>query len=319
MAADIIGIDKPCLDLNVGVEKFPKQNAGSRIRERTWQGGGKVATGLAAASRLGASCSIIGAVGDDLYGRFCYQDMERHGVGVEFLAVDPGRDTALSIVISDRETGGRSISHHPGSVRVPPLSEEAKIAIIHSKCLFLASAGGINVEAAAIAHDGDTIVLMDADDISDEMAAMIPMIDAFIASEDYYLRRCGGEPYEAALKAIIARGPAIAMFTLGEKGCVGIGPEGYFELDAFRVDVVDTVGAGDVFHGAYAAALIEGMGAREAARFASAVSAIKCTRIGGRAGIPSRETVDRFLSGGGIDAEELDRRVEYYRRGLDHV
>ena len=70
---------------------------------------------------------------------------------------------------------------------------------------------------------------------------------------------------------------------------------------------------------AFLAALLKGKSHRECARYASAASAIKCTRIGGRAGIPDEAVLERFLETGEIDYEEIDRRVEYYRRALEHV
>ena len=77
------------------------------------------------------------------------------------------------------------------------------------------------------------------------------------------------------------------VFTLGAKGCVGCSPEeGYFEVPSFDVPVADTVGAGDVFHGAYVVGLLRGLSPKEAARLATGVSCIKCTRIGGPGGHP---------------------------------
>jgi len=67
-------------------------------------------------------------------------------------------------------------------------------------------------------------------------------------------------------------------------------------MPAYRVDVVDTLGAGDVFHGAYALALAEGRAVADAARFANAAAAIKCTRASGRRGIPSRAEVDAWIA-----------------------
>ena len=86
-----------------------------------------------------------------------------------------------------------------------------------------------------------------------------------------------------------------------------------FALPCFRVPVVDTTGAGDVFHGAYIAAMLRGMGIRACCRFASAASAIKCTRLGGRAGIPDRGVAARFMETGEIDFADIDRRVALYR------
>ena len=65
MKFDVVGIDSPCMDLAVNVQHFPKANGGEQIKELSWQGGGKVASGMVAAARLGAKCAIMGNVGDD--------------------------------------------------------------------------------------------------------------------------------------------------------------------------------------------------------------------------------------------------------------
>ena len=117
----------------------------------------------------------------------------------------------------------------------------------------------------------------------------------------------------------MAMGPEAVVFTFGEKGCVGLDREGFFWLPAFQVEAQDTVGAGDVFHGAFLAALLKGYSLKECARYASGTSAIKCTRIGGRAGIPNEQVLEQFLRTGIIDYTEIDQRVEYYRKGLDYV
>ena len=106
------------------------------------------------------------------------------------------------------------------------------------------------------------------------------------------------------------------MFTFGEKGCIGMTKGGYFELPVYKVDVVDTVGAGDVYHGAFLAGLLKGYSAEYTAKLASAVSAIKCTRIGGRAGIPDLETAQHFMETGVINYTDIDARVEFYKRGI---
>ena len=84
--------------------------------------------------------------------------------------------------------------------------------------------------------------------------------------------------------------------TLGPRGVLFMEDGGIAHLPAFPIEAVDTLGAGDVWHGAFALALAEGQGEREAVRFASAVAAIKCTRFGGRAGTPTRDEVERFLA-----------------------
>jgi len=85
------------------------------------------------------------------------------------------------------------------------------------------------------------------------------------------------------------------------------------EIPSFKVPVVDTTGAGDDFHGAYAAIMLEGLSHVECARHASAVSAIKCTFVGGRTGLPDRAMLKRFLEDGALPTAELEERLQYYR------
>ena len=85
--------------------------------------------------------------------------------------------------------------------------------------------------------------------------------------------------------------------TLGPLGVRLLSRRGRVSIAAPKVEVVDTTGAGDAFHGAYALAVGEGQDSSAAARFASAVAALKCTKLGGRAGLPTRAEVERFMRG----------------------
>ena len=119
------------------------------------------------------------------------------------------------------------------------------------------------------------------------MKSLIPQLDVykrqdiFIGSEFVYEKMLeAGKSVKENCEYLYNKGPEIVIFTFGEKGCAGISKEGFFEIPAFDVDVKDTVGAGDVFHGAFLAAIVKGLSPKDAARFASGVAAIKCTRIG---------------------------------------
>jgi sugar/nucleoside kinase (ribokinase family) len=316
---DAVGIDMPCLDLNLVMENFPRPGGGEWVRQLSWQGGGKVASGMVACARLGAKCAMMGCAGDDLFGRFIVGDFIRHGISVESFKVHRGESSSLSVVLSDKETSNRTFVFRGGSS--PGYTEEDinPELIRKAKYLFICSGGPVVAYAADIAREAGTQVFIDADGYSQGILDMLPKIDVFVGSEQFYKKMFGNEDYEANCRSVMARGPGIAMFTLGEGGCVGVSREGFFKLPAFKVEVADTVGAGDVFHGGMLAGLLEGRTAEDAARFASAVAAIKCTRIGGRAGIPDKKTVERFLLDGYIDYAEIDERVKFYERGLENV
>ena len=310
---DIVGIDMPNVDLAVNLRKFPRPNGGEPIRELSWQGGGKIASGLVASARFGAKCAVIGAVGDDLYGEFCRDDFLRHGIDVSSLFLREGKSTGLAVVLSDEESMGRSICFHPGTAGMVRKEELDGELLGNCRILYIAMFNELTAKAVKLARAKGAKILADADYSQENVGRMIPEIDVFIGSEDMFRRLFPGrEDVEACCREIMERGPEIVVFTFGEKGCKGLSADGFFALPAFPVHAVDTVGAGDVYHGAYAAALIRGFSAEKAALYASGVSAIKCTRIGGRAGIPDFQTLERFLSTGEIDYCEIDRRVKFY-------
>lgn len=303
-----------------GVRCFPKPNGAERIQNLSWQGGGKVASGMVAAARLGLCCGIMGNVGDDKYGTFCLRDFQDHGIDTEQMCVRKNRTTNFDIVISDEGSMGRSFVFYPGNAECMT-EEELNIEYIsNSSYFYMANLDSVTKKAAQMAKQKGSKIFMDADSYTDELLDAISWIDIFIGSEFVYEKMLeAGKSVKENCEYLYNKGPEIVIFTFGEKGCAGISKEGFFEIPAFDVDVKDTVGAGDVFHGAFLAAIVKGLSPKDAARFASGVAAIKCTRIGGRAGIPNWEVTDNFLETGEIDYREIDERVKKYGRGIEYV
>lgn len=228
--------------------------------------------------------------------------------------------TNFDIVISDEGSMGRSFVFYPGNAECMT-EEELNIEYIsNSSYFYMANLDSVTKKAAQMAKQKGSKIFMDADSYTDELLDAISWIDIFIGSEFVYEKMLeAGKSVKENCEYLYNKGPEIVIFTFGEKGCAGISKEGFFEIPAFDVDVKDTVGAGDVFHGAFLAAIVKGLSPKDAARFASGVAAIKCTRIGGRAGIPNWEVTDNFLETGEIDYREIDERVKKYGRGIEYV
>ncbi len=218
------------------------------------------------------------------------------------------------MVLSDGETKGRSIIYHRGTVRNLSLEDLDRDYITAGKYLHLAQVTPVTRQAAIWTKEKGNIVVFDADGFNEEIREMFPLIDVFIGSEFCYRGLFNDDNYEANCRKIMEKGPSIVVFTFGERGCIGMDSQGFFEEPAFTVPVKDTTGAGDVYHGAFIYGLLQGWSTRKTARFANAVSAIKCTRIGGRAGIPTLSMVEKFMETGCTDFEELDQRVMFYRK-----
>lgn len=313
---DIIGIGTPIMDLVVNVDSMPQRDGATHANEMFYQGGNKVPTAMVAAARLGWKAGLVGRVGRDRIGRFILEDLEYNQVDTSRIVLDEeGRYSSCCLSLSEKETGTRVFIGRSSTVRpiTPDLLDYDYLAT--AKCIHLSEGDEGSVAAAAFGKEKGIPVSLDGDHYNKSIEELIPKIDVFIGSEFFQRDLFGSLSLEESCREIVKMGPHTAIFTLGKRGCVGYTQkEGFFALPCFdNVTVVDTTGAGDVFHGAYIVAMLEGKSAQEACRFASAVSAIKCTRIGGRTGIPTRPILDRFLETGEIDGTELDERLAYYR------
>jgi sugar/nucleoside kinase (ribokinase family) len=312
---DIIGIGKPYYDMVINVKKLPKLEGGTGAEAVFHQGGGKVATAMVTAARLGQKTGIIARVGNSESGRFILNDFKMNGVDTSAVVIDePGTTSPFCLSLSEQESRKRMFIGKAGTAtelqsedidyeylrKAKYLEVESGQEYILEKVLPFAKANGI-------------MTVMDADGYNDNIPKIISYIDYFIASEFCYQAMVGDTGYEDGMSQIKSLGPKVVIVTLGSEGCVGMDEKGnYFKLDSFKVNAIDTTGAGDVFHGAFIAGLLEDKTVKESAIFASAAAAIKCMYPGGRTGIPRSDMVDSFIKTGEFNQDELKERLEYY-------
>ena len=310
---DIIGIDQPCLDHLILVDHIPQADTQLNMERQSWQGGGRVPTALAAAARLGAKTGLIGWAGDDRTGRYLKSSLAEEGVDVAHLCLQQGRHTDYVVALAERATHGRAFMARPGDCAPLTPAGVPVQYVSEARAILLYRFDAADVFAAQTARRAGVTVACDCDDDEyfEPLMANIGLIDVFIASEFAYRRLFpdGGDP-AAHCREIRQLGPSTVIFTLGSRGCMGLEEDGsFFTLPACKVAVTDTTGAGDTFHGAWLYFHVnEGLGIREAARHASAVSAIQCMHLGGRAGLPTREMAEAFLQNGSFDRTPLLER-----------
>jgi sulfofructose kinase len=261
-------------------------------------GGGPAASGAVAVQRLGGAARLIARVGDDVTGQTIRDELATEGMDLSLMRTLPGARSAASHVAVD-ERGERQITHFRGE------GLDVDADWVDAGCLadcdvVLADMGwgrGAN-HVLQLAVTAGVCTVLDADlSVDPRATALLALADHVVFSEAA-LARMSGTPEPAqglqwARQHI--RGPYVGV-TVGAGGYLWLEGQALHAAPAYRVEVVDTLGAGDVFHGAYALALAEGREVREAARFANAAAAIKCTRPSGRRGIPLRAEVDAWLA-----------------------
>ncbi len=292
---DVIGIGHCAADFLGVVPYYPSLDERVRMIEFHRQGGGETATALVTLARLGVSTSFIGKIGDDDLGRFILNEFEKEGVDTSHIVVEKGAFSLCAFCIIDKESGKRTIFWYKG---LKPLAQEAlDIEFILSGKILLIDEH--EPEAAIVAAKcfrkaGKTIVL-DIDDINPQLEKLVSLADVVIGSEFFAKNFTDSNDYFEAAEKIALLGAKIVVITLGEEGCLCYSKEDKFIQPAFEVNVLDTTGCGDVFHGAFIYGLLKNWDLRRIAVFSNAVAAIKCKKIGGRMGIPSIKEVEEFL------------------------
>jgi sugar/nucleoside kinase (ribokinase family) len=316
---DVVGLGSPVMDLVVNVPRVPRGNSAIRASEVFHQGGGNVASAMVASARLGAKSGMLAKVGGDASGDFVIKDLAYNGVDTSrILRGLPDTSSPYCLSISEVELGTRMFIGRKSTV--PPLEpEEVDYDYIGSaKYLHLGSGDLASIAAAKFAKEKGVIVVIDAAGYTEDRIAIIPYIDVFIASEMFYNKMFEDHKsdYQGNFEKLRDMGPSVVWVTFGVKGSIGLVEGKLYKVPTFDVPVKDTTGAGDVFHGAYIAAMLEGLPHPECARYASAVSSIKCMFVGGRTGIPNRKILERFLWDGTVLSEDLEERLEYYRKSF---
>ncbi len=300
---EIVGIGANVFDTLYTVDKYPTEDTKMRANSVKSCGGGPCATGLVAAAKLGASCAFIGNIGGDGGAKFLKEDFERYGVSTEYIKIKPGFDSFCSVLWLSKETASRTCVFYKGNVPPTKLDEEAKRAIADAKVMMVdGNDMDAAIEGAKIARDNGTKVLYDAGGLYSGVERLLPYADILIPSEEFALGHTGADSAEAAAKILFERySPEVVVITQGKKGGIIYDGEKLESYPAFLVDAVDSNGAGDVFHGAFAFAITKNMCYNKACVFSSAVSALKCTGIGARESVPDFEAVKKFLKENGYE------------------
>jgi len=290
-AFDILGLGAVAVDDLLYVDEYPAADSKVHLQGRRRQCGGNTATALVAAARLGARCAYVGMLGDDELSRFVIDNFRHEGVDVEHRVRRGDARPFYSTIIVDQKHHTRTIFASPDGVTGAHLSQPPA-ELIRAAAVLLVDHHGIEgtLRAVQIARQNGVGVVADFErDPGEPFDELLPLVDHLIVSHDFARELTGtNDPAQAAEKLWTATRRAVVV-TCGKDGCWYLGAgcgRGVQHSAAFPVEVVDTTGCGDVFHGAYASALAGGLGLPERIALASATAAMKATQPGGQAGCP---------------------------------
>lgn len=295
----ILCIGMPVRDLAFRIEAIPPR--GSKVPSRQFEeiAGGNALNAAIGIVRLGGRAVLCGPMGDaqETSAQYIFEKLAEEGIDSRHLVHVPGLVTPISAIMID-PSGERTILtfRDPAlwKVRLPDadaLLENCGAVLIESRCAPFAT------DLCAEARRRNIPVVVDGDGVMSLSEGLLTASSHLIFSSDAVRQTADSDNDAIALRKIAALTPSFLAATRGPQGTLWLDPAGAFqETAAFPVHTVDTLGAGDIFHGAFTLALIEGQAIPAALHFASAAAALKCTRFGGAFACPQRAEVEAFLA-----------------------
>ena len=299
---EIIGVGHCCQDYICSIENYPLEDSSTHILDMDGsQGGGGMATAMVAAARLGSGVGIIANLSDDEVGKKILNGLETEGIDTSLIRILKGYRSSLGIVMVNKTNGSRTKFPYHDNLPEIEFGETSMEAMRHASILHLDGTRYENaIHAARIGKSLGLKISLDAASfkkIREENINLLQMADIIIADEKYPRKLLGiNDDEQALLKMEEQFPPEILAMTLGKKGYLYIQEGEVLHGNAFPVEAVDSTGAGDTFHGAFLSEYLRTKDTSRCLRFASAAAALKCTALGGRAGIPKYEEVINFMN-----------------------
>lgn len=288
-------------DLVVSVNRAPE--AGETVTGSGFAtfGGGKGANQAVAAARYGADVAMLGAVGDDDFGRARLDDLHREGIDPSSVGTDLFLPSGVALITVE-ESGQNRIAYVPGATL--GVTESQGIAafervrpgvVLSTLELPLATLAGIYTRAKL---DG-VVVICNATPEPATGASLAFHADVLIVNEPEALELLGltdTDDWASVATLLLQRGPEAVVITLGASGALLATADAILEIPALAVTVVDTTGAGDAFCGAFAAARAEGRSMAECARIGVISGSLATTKAGAQPSMPAHGDIEELLA-----------------------
>jgi sulfofructose kinase len=274
------------------VDKYPGEDERILADEISRAGGGPAAVAAVALSRLGVKSAIVGTIGDDADGKEVLRIFAQEGVDTSGISIG-STATAGSVIVASKEHSARAISTRQ-PIAQAAMNEAAKKSIASAQWVHVDHVGIKRLDEAGISRGNGPQISFDAGYGVETFDPIL--VDLFVPTDRQMALRYPGIDLAVALENDSMKAGNTVVATQGSAGSAGFSPEtGLVTAPGFKVDVTSTLGAGDVFHGALVAQLIQGHPLQEAMRRANAVAALSCRGLDGQSKIPTTTELNAYL------------------------
>jgi len=300
VALDVVGVGLNATDTLLIVPQFPSYGGKVPFKQEITSVGGQVASAMVTCQRLGLKTRYIGSVGGDERGRLQLESLREAGVDIEHVQIRPGCPNQSAYIIIDQTTGERTVFwHRDDCLRMDPAAITAD-QLRGARLLHIDGHDTAAVERAArLAREAGMPVTVDVDTIYHGFDRVLPSVDYLIASTNFPVQWTNErDPFKALELIQQEYGMKVAAMTLGAHGSLALCGGSFHYSPAFVVNCVDTTGAGDVFHGAFCYAVLEGWPIARCLEFSNAMAALNCKALGARGGIGTLQQAEELIAQG---------------------
>ncbi|SRR5712692_9075419 len=297
--ADVVGVGLNATDTLILLPHFPLFDSKVEFTSAAVRPGGQVASAMVACQSWGLRARYVGKVGDDSPAELQRRELAGAGVDAHLLVV-PGCSSQVAFILVDQTSGERTIlwKRDPRLTLRP--DELHRDWIVRARALHLDGHDTAAATASARwARAAGVVVTADLDNLYSGVEALLENVDYLLASRDFPARLTGEADLLKSLPAIQSQyGCRVAGVTLGRAGALACDGRQFHYSPGYQVEAVDTTGAGDIFHGAYVYALLQGWPLARQLDFACAAAALNCTALGARGGIRPVAEIERLMREG---------------------
>jgi sulfofructose kinase len=296
----LVGVGLNATDTLLIVSHFPAYAGKVPFEAEILSPGGQVASALVTAAKLGLRVKYIGTVGDDVRGRVQIESLRATGIDLDDVEIRENCPNQTAYIVIDRSTGERTVLwSRPHCLRLEPESITLE-KIAGARMLHIDGHDTPAVDKAAqLARSRGIPVTCDVDTIYAGFDRVLESVDYLVASSEFPGQWTSDrDPFRALETIQNEHKMKCAAMTLGSHGALARIDGEFVYSPAFVVNCVDTTGAGDIFHGAFCYAVLQGMPMRETLEFSNAMAALNCTQLGARGGIATVEEARALIERG---------------------
>jgi sulfofructose kinase len=295
---DLVGVGLNATDTVIPLSKYPPRGSKIEYRHATVLPGGQVASTVVACQHWGMQTRYVGKLGDDIAATLHREAFAHAGVETQLITVTGGASPQSLILVDDG--GERTVLCRRDERLILQPAELNREWITNARALHV---DGYDTAAATVAarwaRAAGIPVIADLDELYPGVEELLENIDYLIASRDFPCRLMAEPNLEEALRQMQRRyGCLLAAATLGEAGVLAWDGKQFHHAPAYRVAVLDTTGAGDIFHAGFIYGLLQDWPLDRQLDFACAAAALNCMAVGARGGIQTLEAIETLMATG---------------------